>query len=179
MRTDLDDIVADLFHRLAEVERRQANHRRPGTVTEVDADKGLARVKLSEDPETGKPFLTPLIPWKMAAMGATKINIPPSVGQQVDVVSETGDLTDATIESSLRSDANPMPAAKPGEGHITSGQTSIFWSGDKFLVKTPHYRVEAGKVEYQKSGGGGGGGSGGGSGSGGGGPGSSPGAPIA
>lgn len=157
MRTDADDIIADLFHRLAEVERRQQNQRRTGTIAEVDAEKGVARVKLSEDPETGEPFLSPWVPWKTPSMGAVKVNIPPSVGQQVDVVSETGDLTDGMIDNSLRSDDNPLPGAKPGEGHITSGKTSIFWSGDKFLVKTPHYRVEAGKVEYQQSSGDGGG----------------------
>lgn len=148
MRTDLPDIIADIYHRLEGVERRFQSHRRTGTVAEVDATKGLARIKLGEDPKTGKPFLSPWVPWTMPAMGATKINIPPSVGQQVEIVSETGDMTDAIINTSLRSDANPMPDAQPGEVVIVNTGKVVF--------RTPHYRVEAGKVEYVKSGGGGG-----------------------
>lgn len=158
MRTDLADIIADLFHRIADVERRMQSNRRTGTIAEVDPDKGIARVKLGEDPKTGKPYLSPWVPWKMAAMGATKVNMPPSVGQQVEIVSESGDLTDAIIDGSLRSNDNPLPGAKPGEGHITTGSTAIFFSGETVRITTPHYRVEAGKVEFVQGGGGGGGG---------------------
>lgn len=147
MRRDLPDIIADLYHRLEGVERRFQSHRRTGTIAEVDPAKGLARVKLGESKD-GKPFLSPWIPWTMPAMGATKINIPPSVGQQVEIVSETGDMTDGVINASLRSNANPMPGASPGE--------VVIENTGKVVFRTPHYRVEAGKVEYVKSGGGGG-----------------------
>lgn len=146
MRHDFPGIVADLFHRVEDVERRLQSHRRTGTIAEVDASRGKARVKLSEDPKTGKPYLSPWLPWAMPAMGATKVNIPPSVGQQVEIVSESGDLTDAVINVSLRSDANPLPGAQPGEMVVENA---------KVLIKTGHYRVEAAKVEFVKSGGGG------------------------
>lgn len=143
MRTDLADIIADLFHRIEDLERRYQSHRRTGTIHEVDAAKGLARVKLSEDPETGQPYLSPWMPWTMPAMGATKVNIPPSVGQQVEMVSESGDMTDGVINSSLRSNDNPQPGAQPGEGIVTTGNTTIFFDGGKVRITTGTFEVQA------------------------------------
>jgi len=158
MRTDLPDIMADVFNRLAELERRQQNRSRKGKVVEVNAAEGWARVELNKDPKTGKPFLSPKIPWQMPAMGATKVNIPPSVGQQVEVVSESGDLTDAVINNSLRSNANPQPDANPGDGVITTGDTRIFFSGSEVRIKSPkivlegevHLGAEGGELVHRK-----------------------------
>lgn len=143
MRTDLPDIIADLYHRLADLERRQQNARRTGTIESVDPDRGVARVRLNEDAKDGKPYLTAEIPWKMPSNGAVSVNIPPSVGQQVDVVSESGDLTDAMIDASLRSDANPLPGAKPGEAILTTGDTTLFITGSKIRAVTGTFEVEA------------------------------------
>lgn len=158
MRTDLPDIIADLYHRIADLERRQQNARRTGTVESVDPDKGLARVRLNEDAKDGKPYLTAEIPWKMPSNGAVSINIPPSVGQQVDVVSESGDLTDATIDASLRSNANPLPGANPGDGVVTTGSTRIFFSGSEVRITSPkivlegdvHLGAEGGHLVHRK-----------------------------
>lgn len=147
MRTSWDDIIADLFHRLEDVERRVHGGRRTGTIHEVDAAKGLARVKLGEDPETGDPYLSRWAPWKMPAMGDVKVNIPPTVGQQVEVVSETGDMTDLVIDSSLRSNANPLPAAQPGEGVITRGDTTIFFDDGNVRITTGTVTITAGLVD--------------------------------
>jgi len=158
MRRDAADIIADLYHRNAELERRFQNQRRTGTIESVDAAKGTARVRLSEDPATGAPYLTTDIPWKMPAMGATKINIPPSVGQQVDVVSENGDMTDATIDNSVRSNANALPAAQPGEAVIVTGGTRFFLSPDECRITAAkivlegdvHLGAEGGKLVHRK-----------------------------
>ena len=150
MRRDLPDIIADLYHRIADLERRLQNARRTGTVTEVDHVKGLARVKLGEDPATGKPYISAWVPWKMAAMGATKINVPPSVGQQVDVVSESGDLTDAMIDHALRSNDNPLPAAEPGQGVIVTGTTRIFFSPDRIEMRADQIRLVAGRIDMDE-----------------------------
>ena len=157
MRSDLPDIVADLYHRIAELERRHQNRRRTGTVAEVNAAEGWARVKLGEDAE-GKPFLSPKIPWQMPAMGATKVNIPPSVGQQVEVVSETGDMTDGIINNSLRSNDNPQPDAQPGETVLTTGDTRIFVAPGEVRIKSAkivlegvvHLGAEGGKLVHRK-----------------------------
>lgn len=158
MRTWWSDIIADLFHRVEDLERRYQSHRRTGTVHEVDAAKGLARVKLGEDHKTGRPYLSPWMPWTMPAMGAAKVNIPPSVGQQVELVSETGDLTDGVINASLRSNDNPQPDAQPGEGVITSGSTRIFFDGNTVRITaativldgTVHLGGDGGKLVHRK-----------------------------
>lgn len=158
MRTDLPDIIAELFHRIAVLERQRQNARRTGTVESVDPEKGVARVRLNEDPNTGKPYLTAEIPWKMPSNGAVSVNIPPSVGQQVDVVSENGDLTDAVIDASLRSTANPLPGATPGDGVVTTGQTRIFFNGSEVRITSPkivlegevHLGAEGGKLVHRK-----------------------------
>lgn len=151
MRTHLADQVAELWHHVEEVERRKQNSRRTGTITQVDAAKGMARVQLNQDPTTGQPYLSPWVPWKMPSMGAFKVNIPPSVGQQIELVSETGDLTDSIIDHSTQSDANPQPSANPGESMSTTGSTSVFIGPDKVVISTPNYQVKSGKVEYIKT----------------------------
>jgi phage baseplate assembly protein V len=110
----LAEIIVDLYKRSAEHDRRFENRERTGTIAEVDAKKGLARVKLGEDKD-GKPYLSPWVPWKETAMGAIKTHFPPSVGEQVKLVSESGDLTDAVIDTSLPSDANKRPHDKERE----------------------------------------------------------------
>jgi phage baseplate assembly protein V len=137
MRSDLPDLVADLYERLATLERRLANQRRKGTIHEVDTAKKVARVSLGESAD-GKLVLSPWVPWQAPAMGAFKINIPPSVGEQVTIESDSGDMTDAVINNSLRSNANPMPDAKSGEAHMTN-------AGFKLFVD------EAGKVVIESS----------------------------
>ena len=157
MRSSADDIIADLYHRIAELERRLQNQRRTGTIESVDAAKGTARVRLNEDKD-GKPYLTAEIPWKMPAMGATKINIPPSVGQQVDVVSENGDMTDAVIDNAVRSNANALPAAEPGQTVIETGSTRFFLSPGECRIKAAkivfegdvHLGAEGGKLVHRK-----------------------------
>lgn len=158
MRTDLPDILADVYHRIADLERRLQNSRRTGTVESVDPSRGTARVRLNDDPKTGAPYLTAEIPWKMPSNGAVSVNIPPSVDQQVDVVSESGDLTDAMIDASLRSSANPLPGAQSGEGVVTTGQTRIFFSGSEVRITSPkivlegdvHLGAEGGKLVHRK-----------------------------
>lgn len=145
-----NDLIRDLYNRIAELERRLQNSKRTGTISEVDAAKGLARVEFKRD-EKGQPVLSPWIPWKEIAMGAIKTHFPPSVGEQVDVVSENGDWSDALIETSIPSNANPRPHNKVGEAMIKIGSTSLHMTGSGVTVKTGKYRVEAGKVEYQKS----------------------------
>lgn len=108
----LPDIIDDLRRRVSELERRLRSQSRTGVVTEVDAANGLARVKLQEgDP----PFVTGWIPWAEPAAGAMKTHNPPSVGQQVQVASESGDLHDAVIQGSLNSDAHARPSGAGDE----------------------------------------------------------------
>ncbi len=118
----LPEQMADLYRRVAEVERRNRNRKRTGKVADVDYARGLARVELST--QDGKTYLTPWMPWKEIASGGIKSHIPPTQGEQVDVVSESGDLTDAVIDMSVPSSANPRPHDGP-EAVITKGGARI------------------------------------------------------
>jgi len=117
----------DLRRRLSELERRIGSQGRTGVVTEVDAAKGLARVQLTEG---DAPMLTGWIPWVEPAAGANKTHNPPSVGQQVEITSESGDLHDASIQGSLNSDANGRPSGAGDEFVLLSvGSASIKATG--------------------------------------------------
>lgn len=115
------DRIVEIERKLAENERRNRNRRRTGTVSEIDHGRGLARVKISDG---DRPYVTPWVPWKEIAAGGISSHIPPTVGQQVDVLSESGDLTDAVIDFSTHSNANPRPHDGP-EAVIVHGATRM------------------------------------------------------
>ncbi|MCA1263302.1 phage baseplate assembly protein V, partial [Nitratireductor aquimarinus] len=81
------DRIVEAERRIAELERRGRNRKRTGVVAELDLKKGLARVRISDG---DRPFLSPWVPWKEIAAGGIKSHIPPTVGEQVDLVSESG-----------------------------------------------------------------------------------------
>lgn len=123
----LAEILDDLRRRIAELERRQRSQSRTGVIAEVDPGNGSARVKLQDGTE---PFLTGWIPWAEGSAGANKTHNPPSVGQQVQVISESGDLHDAVIQGSLNSDANGRPSGAGDEYVLASvGAASVTISG--------------------------------------------------
>lgn len=107
--SDLATVIRDLRYRLAELERRDRNRSRIGTVKEVDPVKGQARVELANG------FMTGWMPWQEQAAGSARTHFPLSIGQQVRVRSQNGDLTDAEIEASLPSDTNTRPSQKGDE----------------------------------------------------------------
>ncbi|NIZ11085.1 phage baseplate assembly protein V [Pseudooceanicola sp. HF7] len=125
--SNLSSIIADLRRRVADLERRLRGQTRTGVVAEVDPAKGLARVRL-QDGEM--PFLTGWLPWEEPAAGANKTHNPPSVGQQVRLFSESGDLVDASIQGSLNSDANGRPSGA-GDAYVVAsvGAASVTISG--------------------------------------------------
>lgn len=154
----LAEIIIDQRYRLEELERRMENRQRTGTIAEVNAKDGLARVKIDTDDKSGQPFLTPWIPWKEVSMGAIKTHFPPSVGEQVKVVSESGDLTDAQIDFSTPSNSNERPHDKEAEGVIQIGDTRLLITGGKVVVKSGeiildgnvHLGGEGGKLVHRK-----------------------------
>lgn len=153
----LAEQIADLYGRIADLERRIANRTRTGTVAEVDPAKGLARIKLGED-DDGQPFLSPWLPWKEPAMGAIKWHTPPSVGEQVKVTSESGEITDGIIDFSIPSDQNARPSDK-GDEHVRQhGSTKIIEKDGRVeidatvivLKGTVHLGGEGGKLVHRK-----------------------------
>lgn len=132
--------IVEAERKIAELERRGRNRKRTGVVSEIDTVKGVARVKIS-DSETG-PYLSPWVPWKEVASGGIKSHIPPTIGEQVDVVSESGDLTDGVIDFSTPSNSNPRPHGGP-EAVITKGSVRIFISDDHVRIDAPNITFTA------------------------------------
>lgn len=149
MENTLAGILVNQRHRIEDLERRFENRERTGTIHEVDAAKGLARVKLGVDEKTGKPYLSPWVQWKEPAMGAIRFHTPPAVGEQVKLVSESGDLTDAIIDSSIPSDANKRPHDKEAEGVITVGNMRMHYKDGlcDISVGGKRVRISADRVD--------------------------------
>lgn len=113
--------LVEIERKIAEGERRARNRRRTGTVSEVDHGRGLARVTIGDG---DRPYRSPWMPWKEISAGGISSHIPPTIGQQVDVLSESGDLTDGVIDFSTHSTANPRPHDGP-EAVIVHGATRL------------------------------------------------------
>ncbi|UNK36571.1 phage baseplate assembly protein V [Shinella sp. H4-D48] len=126
---NLPDQIANIYGRLAEIERRGRNRKRTGKVAEVGTgdNAGKYRVKLGE--QGGKPYLTPWIRPRTLGAGGVKIDVILSAGEQVDVHSESGDLADATIDLSTYSEENARENADV-PFHIKIGDTVIGASGE-------------------------------------------------
>lgn len=110
---DIVQMIPWLAREKAEQERRNRNRNRIGVITEVDPARGRARVRLGETGD--RPFVTGWIPWQEQSAGTARTHWPPTIGQQVRVQSESGDLTDAEIVISMPSDARPRPSQKGDE----------------------------------------------------------------
>lgn len=145
--------VADLYYRLAEVERRARNRKRTGTIAEVGSGEnaGKYRVQLSE--QGGKPYLSPWLKAKALGAGGVKIEVMRTVGEQVDVVSESGDLTDAVVDLSTYSDENARANGANVPLHIKIGDAVFEMSGDGLTVTAPNVVVNSPHVQLGGEGG--------------------------
>ncbi|GAC1040298.1 phage baseplate assembly protein V [Rhizobium sp. No.120] len=148
--TSLVDQLADMMYRIAELERRNRNRRRKGTVAEISDDKSKYRVKLSD--QNGKPYLTPWIRARTLAAGGVKVDVLYQKGEQVDVVSESGDMADAQIDFSTYSDANAR-ANKDMPFHLKIGDTVVEASPDLVKVTGAKVIVESPNVQLGGEGG--------------------------
>ena len=148
---DLLERIALLAAEVADIKRRLRNKMRTGVIKELDAARGLVRVKLNDD-EDGE-FITGWIPWTERA-GAIKSWLPPHPGEQVMVVSESGDLTDAWCTHGGFSNANKAPHDRGGEAKWQVGNASILIRdgmieitvGGSRVVITPDEIVTYGKT---------------------------------
>ncbi len=77
-----------------------------GTVIDVDALSGRARVQIGE-------LQTAKLPWLSPRMGNRRDWNPPKGGEQVLVLCHNGDPAQGLIVASLGYDANPNPSSNP------------------------------------------------------------------
>ena len=110
--------IADLYFRVAEVERRGRNRKRTGTIAEVGTGDNAGKYRVQLSKPNGKPFLSPWMKARTVGAGGVKIDVVRTVGEQVDVISESGELTDAVIDMSTYSDANSRENAENVPMHI-------------------------------------------------------------
>lgn len=142
--------------RIQELERRAANRKRTGTIAEGPDEKGRYRVKLSE--QGGVPYLTPWIKAKTIGAGNVKLDVVHAVGEQVDVVSDAGDLTSATVDFSTYSDANARENADNVPLRLKCGNSTLEFSGGGITLKaskivldgTVHLGGEGGQLLHRK-----------------------------
>jgi phage baseplate assembly protein gpV len=142
-----EDQIADLYRRVAELERRIQNQKRTGKVLKVDPAKGI-QVELDVDPVTGQRDSTDWIPWQEQSMGGTKSHFPPSVGEQVDISSETGDGHDWRATFSTPSDDNKRPFDTLDRNGWVREKSSITWGDDwiEFKVAAAYVRITPDKI---------------------------------
>ena len=95
--------------RIVELARRLANVVRPGVVAEADFPRARVRVKHGEEAEA----LTDWLPWLTARAGGGGSWWAPEVGEQVVLLSPSGELAQAVVLPALYSDAHPAPSADP------------------------------------------------------------------
>lgn len=90
--------------RAAELHRLIENLLRLGTVAEVDPGRARVRVRIGD-------LVTTWLPWQSPRAGTTAEWDPPTVGEQVLVLSPGGDPAAGIVVSGLFSTARPAPAS--------------------------------------------------------------------
>lgn len=143
----IDALFIDLFRRVAEIERRIEGQIKHGRVTEIDAEKGTVRLRLNEE-DAEEEFLSPPIPYAQFA-GALKVHTPPSVDQQMTIISSTGDYRQGVAVPLTWSDKNEAPSDKDSENVITYGDWRVTLDEEKIEAKKDDttVRIEGGQVK--------------------------------
>lgn len=140
----LTDLLVDMARRIAETERRLDSVVKQGPVAEVDPKAGTVRIRLNPESES-EAFLSPPIPYAQIA-GALKVHAPPSVGQQMTVISGAGDFRQGLAVPMTWSNKNTSPSDKGDENIITFGDVRMEMRGGEIVVKVPTLKFECGGV---------------------------------
>lgn len=136
----LADLLGDMYRRIAELERRHDGMIKRGRVVEVDPENARVRLRLNEE-SAPEPFLSPWVPYAQIA-GALKVHTPPSVGQQMAIFSETGDLQQGLAVPMTWSDKNEAPS-KQGDEHV------VTFGSFKAVLKEKELTVSVGDVSVR------------------------------
>lgn len=95
----------------AELSRRLENMIRIGTVAEIDHAARCVRVQSGE-------LRTDWLKWRSGRAGATRTWNPPTVDEQVMILSPSGELANGIVMPSIYSVAHDAPSDNPDE-HVT------------------------------------------------------------
>jgi phage baseplate assembly protein V len=141
MRMDIEEMVARLTLEVARLNRMISRQMRFGTVAEVDAAKGVARMMLS-DPDGDRAFLGPWRPWAELA-GATRSWRPPVPGQQMLVVAPGGDLAQSLLLPATFSNQFQAPSDKGDANRETLGAVTLDMEAERYGITAPHVDLGA------------------------------------
>jgi phage baseplate assembly protein V len=103
---------------IAELARLIENLLRFGTVEELDAENARVRIKIGD-------LLTDFIPWLTQRAGDDSTWWCPSQGEQVLVLSPSGDLSQAVCLPAIYSDAKPANSMNPNKHKTTYSDGAV------------------------------------------------------
>lgn len=146
---NVHEFMVETLARVQRLEHMVANFVRPGTVEEVVPGQSV-RVRMSEADGDQPPLVGAAIPYAQIA-GAAKVHTPPSVGQQMMVISPSGDPRQAIAIPYWWSNANATPSTAGDEEVYTRGSTKITLRGDSVeaLVAGAVIKIEASKITVE------------------------------
>ena len=141
----------EAVQRIQALERRVAGLLRHGAVSEVDTAKGLVRLTIA--PEADQAFLSPWIPYGQIAGPSTglKVHTPPAVGQNMTLVSPSGDLRQAVALPMTWSDQAPSPGQGPDPA-ATYGDFRIEILPGEMKITVPKVTIVAGSSTFELTG---------------------------
>ena len=153
----MDDLQA-LRWAVVELQRRLANVVRKGTIHELDAGNAVARVKYEEEPD-GTPCVTRWLQWGVRRAGPDRTWWAPEVGEQVVLLSPSGDLSQAVILCALWQDDFPANGDDAEMSRIDwqdgsylqhdreSGDFSLHATGDILVTAAGNIRMTAQRID--------------------------------
>lgn len=105
--------MQDIYTELAELRRLIDNIVRYGTIAEIDYEEKRVRVHTGGDDEVSPGNTTDWIQWSADCAGETTDWNPPSLGEQVTILSTGGIISAGTAFRGKYSDAFPAPSSSP------------------------------------------------------------------
>lgn len=136
---------------ISELNRKLANIIRVGLVKEIDYEKARVRVKVGE-------FLTDWLPWITYRAGEDKSWSPPSIDEQVIVLSPGGELSSGVVLPAIYQEKYPPPENKKEINSVKfqDGTKLSYESGkieidvvDKITLKVGKSSIEMTKNEIK------------------------------
>lgn len=112
---DILSMIPYLARQQAEQDRRNRNRRRKGKIVEENPSSGLYRVEFRAADGDSPAFKSPWLRVKSMSAGGVRIQCEPTIGQWVEVVSESGEMTDGWIEMSDFYEGSQRPHGQNGE----------------------------------------------------------------
>lgn len=151
---DIIQMIPWLTRQKAEQERRNRNRRREGRIVAENTENGLYRVRFREAGAGVAAFDSPWLPVRAISSGGLKIQAEPTVGQWVEVVSESGDMRDGVIEMSAYHDEARRPHTKNGELAVSVGgyRSVIDKAGTEATTAKSRTHETEGDVVYRTGG---------------------------